>query len=246
MDNQMSGEEWIVKSEDGKQREVESRQEAQKAKDDLEDLGLEVSIIPPESSEANDDDSDSSRQGRSPNETNDEESILPIYLDQTLRMYEEYEDLKGELIQEDDIQEIDGDRQFIRKSGWRKIATAFHLNLEVIDYKRSEQDGVIRYTVRARAEAPNKKSASAVAVSESTEPKFTEIVKWVNQAEAAQREEFDDDPNIVRIDGAYRRIKPPREVNEHDLITLAATRAKNRAISDLIGGGEASAEEIRK
>ncbi len=30
---------------------------------------------------------------------------------------------------------------------------------------------------------------------------------------------------------------------EHDTITLAHTRAKNRAISDLVGGGEVSAEE---
>lgn len=68
----------------------------------------------------------------------------------------------------------------------------------------------------------------------------------VNRAKVAQREEFDDDPNIVKIDDAYRRIKPPKEVKEHDLITLAAIPAKNRAISDLIGGGEASAEEVRK
>ncbi len=31
---------------------------------------------------------------------------------------------------------------------------------------------------------------------------------------------------------------------EHDVFTLAATRAKNRAIADLVGGGEVSAEEI--
>ncbi len=31
---------------------------------------------------------------------------------------------------------------------------------------------------------------------------------------------------------------------EHDIFTLAHTRAKNRAIADLVGGGEVSAEEI--
>jgi hypothetical protein len=31
---------------------------------------------------------------------------------------------------------------------------------------------------------------------------------------------------------------------EHDVYTLAATRSKNRAISDLVGGGEVSAEEV--
>jgi hypothetical protein len=33
---------------------------------------------------------------------------------------------------------------------------------------------------------------------------------------------------------------------EHDVYALAHTRAKNRAISDLIGGGEISAEEIEQ
>jgi hypothetical protein len=32
---------------------------------------------------------------------------------------------------------------------------------------------------------------------------------------------------------------------EHDIFALACTRAKNRAISDLVGGGEVSAEEVQ-
>jgi len=38
--------------------------------------------------------------------------------------------------------------------------------------------------------------------------------------------------------------KPKWAHIEHDCLTLAHTRAKNRAISDLVGGGEVSAEEM--
>jgi hypothetical protein len=38
--------------------------------------------------------------------------------------------------------------------------------------------------------------------------------------------------------------KPRWTHEEHDIFTLAATRSKNRAIADLVGGGEVSAEEV--
>ena len=52
--------------------------------------------------------------------------------------------------------------------------------------------------------------------------------------------------DVFKVDGKWRRLKPPREVNEHDILATAETRAKNRAISDLVGGGSVSAEEITK
>jgi hypothetical protein len=54
----------------------------------------------------------------------------------------------------------------------------------------------------------------------------------------------EDDNDVLEIDGRHRRLKDPREVNRHNLIATAETRAKNRAISDLVGGGEVSAEEL--
>ncbi len=38
--------------------------------------------------------------------------------------------------------------------------------------------------------------------------------------------------------------KPRWAHEEHDVLTLAATRSKNRSIADLVGGGEVSAEEM--
>jgi hypothetical protein len=43
---------------------------------------------------------------------------------------------------------------------------------------------------------------------------------------------------------ASRNEKKTWSHEEHDIFALAATRSKNRAISDLVGGGEVSAEEM--
>lgn len=245
---------WVVRTQDGRSRIVDNLEEAKSVRDDLNDLGLDVEIERLEDINEQGNDMDEATEFLGRKDQCDSESeisspsdsiIRPISIDDTLEMYEDYDDLKSQLINEDDIQEINGDGRFIKKSGWRKIATAFNLDIEIIDYSRSLVNGILRYTVKARSTAPNGKTATAIAIAQSTEPKFTEIVKWKNKAEETEREEFEDDSDIVHVEGAYRRVKPPEEVNEHDLITLAATRAKNRAISDLVGGGEISAEEIR-
>lgn len=248
----MGQEGWIIRADDGKERKVEDLEEAEQIREDLEDLGLEVTIL----SEDEIDNSETGPvvEGDDKSLTSDElvevserqDIVRPVDIEKILEMFEDYEDLKSELLVDEDIQKGDGGGRFIKKSGWRKIATAFNLDVEIIDHLREVSDGVIRYTVKARARAPNGKIATAIAMAQSSEPNFTEIVKWENKTDDVEREEFVEDPEIVRVEGAYRRLKPVKELNEHDIITLAATRAKNRAISDIVGGGELSAEEILK
>jgi hypothetical protein len=48
----------------------------------------------------------------------------------------------------------------------------------------------------------------------------------------------------VGVAAASRREKKDWAHEEHDIFALAHTRAKNRAIADLVGGGEVSAEEM--
>lgn len=116
-------------------------------------------------------------------------------------------------------------------------------DVEMADCERFVEDGTIRYTVEAVARAPKGKTARAVPMVESMESNFTAFVEWADQAAP---EAYEDEDAVILVDGAYRRLKDPREVSEHDLITMAAMGAKNRAISDLVGGGEVSAEEVRK
>jgi ssDNA-binding Zn-finger/Zn-ribbon topoisomerase 1 len=111
-------------------------------------------------------------------------------------------------------------KPFVKKSGWRKLATAFNLSDTVIKELRvhydampyrSGKDAIVMrpgfvWEMTVRAIAPNGRYAEGVGSCASNERGFAHI--------------------------------------EHDVRATAMTRAKNRAISDLIGGGEVSAEEM--
>ncbi len=119
--------------------------------------------------------------------------------------WQQLQELKQQLLTPDDYQAIQ-DRQYIKKSGWRKIAAAFGLSLELLTEHRHELDGggwVWQATVRAIA--PNGRHSDGLGSCHSAERRFAHA--------------------------------------HHDTRATAYTRAANRAISDLVGGGEVSAEE---
>jgi hypothetical protein len=96
---------------------------------------------------------------------------------------------------------------FLKKSFWRKVATAFNLVDEIIsEEKIEEKAGHYKYKFVVRAIAPNGRSSVGVGMCSTSEKDYA--------------------------------------AKEHDIYSTAHTRAKNRAISDLVGGGEVSAEEI--
>jgi len=119
-----------------------------------------------------------------------------------------FQELKSKLLDENDIVQIEG-RQYIKRSGWRKIALAFNISTELVEASREETDGKYIMRIKARAVAPNGRVSEEIAVCDSTE--------------------FE-----------HGRLK----ASIHNIETKAATRAINRAISNLVGGGEVSAEEI--
>lgn len=161
-------------------------------------------------------------------------------------LYEKFEEMKGEILDfSTDIQEISGNNH-INKSGWRKIATAFNLSVETVEESRDVVDGVVVYTVKARAVAPNGKSATGVAKCASNESNHMETLGDSENAVEKATDKAVSDSDVLKIDGKWRRLLEPKEVNDHNIYATAATRAKNRAISDCVGGGEVSAEEISK
>lgn len=158
-------------------------------------------------------------------------------VDQVVEVYEQFEELKKKLLDtEEDLTEISGSVH-VNKSGWRKIATAFNLSTETVEINRVINDDIIRYRVTARAVAPNGKTSTASALAASNESNFMETLNEGGDWHV-------DDDDVFEIDGRHRRLKHPKAVKEHNVMTLAETRAKNRAISDLVGGGEVSAEEM--
>jgi len=117
-----------------------------------------------------------------------------------------FEEMKSKLLAESDYQNISG-KNFIKKSGWRKLALVFNISDQIIENTKMEQpDGSFAWFFRVRASAPNGRFTEAVGSCDSKERRFAHA--------------------------------------EHDVYATAHTRSKSRAISDLIGAGEISAEEM--
>lgn len=119
--------------------------------------------------------------------------------------WQDYQNLKAKLLNESDYQMIQG-KNCIKKSGWRKIQTAFSISDEIISEKRKEYKDYFVVEVVTKVTAPNGRFAFGVGSCASNERKFAHV--------------------------------------EHDVISTSHTRSKSRAIADLVGGGDVSAEEM--
>lgn len=117
-----------------------------------------------------------------------------------------YEALKGALLTSDDYQVI-AVKQYIKRSGFRKIAVFFGLSDRILEQERVDREDksfTWRFVVEARA--PNGRTSVGVGICNSAERKFAHL--------------------------------------DHDVYATAHTRAKSRAISDMVAGGAVSAEEM--
>lgn len=107
-----------------------------------------------------------------------------------------------------------GKDKFLKKSGWRKIARAFNLSVTKVSSK-IERDG-------------------------EGNPIRAEVVARAT----APNGQVQDGDGYCSIDEPRFASEKGRRKLENDLRATATTRAKNRAISDLVGMGEVSAEEV--
>jgi len=107
-------------------------------------------------------------------------------------------------------------REFIRRSGFRKIALAYGVTTQHLETKwLTMPDTVVAYA-RYRATLPDGRFADGEG--------YCAV----------------DEPNVKRLSGG----KTPHGGRYHVAGAIAATRAINRAISDLLCGGVVSAEEV--
>lgn len=141
------------------------------------------------------------------------EVIRPLDGRELVDSFREYQELLPRLLTDDDYQAADGKR-FVKKSGWRKIATAFDLDVQIIrsTVERDPDGTPVRAEVWARAIAPSGRSM--------------------------------DGDGYCSIDESRFQRQRGRQKLENDLRATATTRAMNRAISGLVGMGEVSAEEV--
>lgn len=130
-------------------------------------------------------------------------AVTPV---QAVEAFQAYQDLAKQITTVEDVQKI-GDREFKKKSFWRKCQRFFNLSLEIQkEWKEANADGSFTYFAVYRATAPNGAHCDG--------------------------------------DGACTSNEKGRVRTEHDTRSTAHTRAKNRAISDLVAFGEVSAEEV--
>jgi hypothetical protein len=142
-----------------------------------------------------------------------------VSVDDALDAWKQFQTIKAKLLTDADIQ-TSQDRKYTKKSGWRKIATVFNLSDEIVKEERVDQgkgkDGAVDREFLWRV------TVKVVAPN----GRYTTGV-----GTCSTLERFD---------------KPARHFShyENDVYGTAHTRAKNRGISDLVGSGEVSAEEV--
>lgn len=156
---------------------------------------------------------------------------LAVSVDEALAQWKDYQRLTRELLDESDFQSI-GSKKFKKKSAWRKYARAFNITDRVTfeDIQRDETGFPMWARIRVEAKANNGRTAEADHECHVTERCCER---------PCRKADWRDHTCCADGCNGKRHWSHPG-----DLCATALTRAKNRAISDLIGAGEVSAEEM--
>lgn len=141
---------------------------------------------------------------------------------EALIAWKAYEELKGEILDPKvDIQKIQG-KDFKKKSYWRKLATFFNLSIETVSEKAEKLGSTFVWHYTVKVTAPNGR-----------------YVEGIGSCDTFEKATKNSDGRYV---DSYGNPAKPNSI--HNIRSTAYTRAYNRAVSDLVGGGEVSAEEI--
>lgn len=138
-----------------------------------------------------------------------------------------YQELVEALLDKSDYQPIrtqDGIKNSKKKSAWRKLATAFNISDDVIEKEiiHDECHRIISARYEVRATLPNGRHGVGTG--------SASIYDKITKKDTVEPTPFELRQRFTNA--------------EHDITSTAHTRAKSRAISDLIGAGEVSAEEL--
>jgi hypothetical protein len=158
-----------------------------------------------------------------------------INVEQAIDEWERYQELTKRLLDDTDYQKI-GKQRFKKKSAWRKYARAFNISCAVVSQEvaRAEDGFPLFARVVVRATEPGGRWQDA-----DQECHVQERCCPGAGSGACTKVRFQWHDCCERgCDGRLHFSHPG------DLPATALTRAKNRAISDLIGAGEVSAEEM--
>lgn len=134
------------------------------------------------------------------------------------------------------------DKPFKKKSYWRKLSEIYKISLEQVKEWREEINGEIVYFFVFRAIAPWGASVEGTGSCSNREKQMT-FAKYKEKQEKYNTKYKTNKP--ITEESYQEYISDPANYKSiHDTRATAETRAKNRAISDLLSFGEVSAEEI--
>ena len=153
-----------------------------------------------------------------------------VDVDAAAAFMENYQELVTRLLDDSDYQVING-KKAKKKSAWRKLATAFNISDDIIHHEetRDEDGQIISAKFIVKATMPN--GRSSVAIGECS------IYDKIRYHGTPKNPADKETPSKFVLRGRFTNV-------EHDIPATAHTRAKSRAIGDLIGSGENSAEEF--
>ena len=159
--------------------------------------------------------------------------------DKALEVWGQYQDLIQKVCTTEDYQEIQG-KKFRKKSGWRKIATFFNLSIDVVEEKHEQIGKTLVWHFTVKAVASNGRYAIGTGSCDAFEKATLRDGKYVQKGAVTKWGKSSTGKSFpVEFDW-----EPAQPNSLHNIRSTAETRAYNRAVSNLVGGGEVSAEEI--
>jgi len=179
------------------------------------------------------------------------DSPLPVFSGkQVAEALAAYHDLQQALdkAMPDQIMDLDG-KKFRKKGYWRAVGVAFNISVETTDEHR-QVSGAFKdghenfgYVISKRATAPNGRSVSADGTCFAVEKARRFKCPHLEELGSKRTVHFPHN-TCPDFDPEFQWRVIPGEATEHNIRGHASTRATNRAISDLVGFGEVSAEEV--
>ena len=180
-------------------------------------------------------------------------SPLPVYsgqqMSEAFAAYKQLQDALDKAIP-DSIMELDG-KKFRKKNYWRGVAVAFNLTVETVEERR-EVAGVFKdgrenfgYVVSKRATAPNGRAVMSDGTCFAVEKARRFKCPHLKPGSDRYTVHFPHS-TCPDFDPEFQWRTLPGDATEHNVRGHASTRAFNRAVSDLVGFGEVSAEEVQR
>lgn len=142
-------------------------------------------------------------------------AVVPVDVERLVEIVDAFDKFKAMILKESDFWlDKKENKRRVKKSGWQKYALACNLNLEKVEEREVDK------------EMPHG-SGNWVTIYHFDYRAISQTGRYAEGSGSASTSEREDSGKMI-----------------HDTRSLAQTRAMNRAISNLVGGGEVSAEEV--